>query len=561
MRNSASKSQAKEKLPIKKSSGLKKRAPQTKERRVKEKTPPINEKSYQTLFSYVPCSVLIIDKSGKILATNKQAEKCSGYPAKDLLERHISLIVKETYLVAFNALLKKCFKGTVVPTTEIEIINKQGKTTWMDFDLTPVRGHKRDALALVHLKDVTEKAALLQQLIQSERLKALGKMASGIAHNINNLLTIVLGHTRLIQSRPKDKQVLQDAINIILKSTGDGAQLVRKLQAFSRNEFNKEQFVPFDINYIIRESIEFIKPRWKHEAQFHNVRYNIKYNNMSDVVLVSGNPSELREVFVNIINNALDAMPKGGELLFSTKTYGSKALISIADSGIGIPKKLCKKVFDPFFTTKYGKGLGLGMSTAYGVITEHKGTISVKSIVGKGSEFTIKIPLTSKAVAREGKPAAAPVSGAKTANVLVIDDEKEICIIVTRILTGVGHTVFTSHTGKEGIWLFKNNHFDLVLTDLTMPEMSGLEVARTIYNLESKKKHKTPIVIFTGWGDTLKPSKLANTGVSMVISKPLDNDQLLNIVSHTVQFSEKKSSSKKGKQRGLSSLDDLRKQT
>ncbi|MGR3311225.1 MAG: hybrid sensor histidine kinase/response regulator [Candidatus Brocadiales bacterium] len=493
------------------------------------------EKKYQTLFDSAPDLMLMINKSGKILVVNKQVEKTIGYPAKDLLKKHMSLIIKEAYLAVFDALLKKCFKGTA-PTTEIEILNKQGKPIWMDLDIAPIKDHGRDARVLVHLRDATEKEALLQQLIQSERLKALGKMTSGVAHNINNLLTIVLGHIRLLQSRPKDKQVLQDAINIISKCAWDGAQLINKLQTFSsKNKCHREKFIPVDINYIIRESIEFVKPRWKHEAQFHDIRYDIKYNNLTDVVLVSGNPGEFREVFVNIINNALDAMPEGGKLSFSTKTNGSKAIISVADSGIGIPEELCEEVFNPFFTTKYGKGIGLGLSTAYAIIARHRGSISVKSILGKGSVFTIKLPIVT-AAGREEKFDTAPGDAIRAATVLIIDDEEEICRIVAKILTGAGHRVFTALNGKDGIEIFKNNRIDLFFVDLTMPDMSGWEVARTINNLESKKKHKTPMVIFTGWGDTLEPSKLAKTGVSMVVSKPLDNNQLLNIVKQTVQF-------------------------
>ncbi len=390
------------------------------------------------------------------------------------------------------------------------------------------------------IRSVTKRSALLEPLIQSERLKAIGEMALGVAHNINNILTIVLGHIRLLQSRPEDKQVLQDAINIISRSAWDGAQLVRKLQVFSGKNNQKENFEPVNINNVIKESIEFTKTRWHDEAQFHNVRYNIRYYNLTDVVLVPGNPCELREVFVNIINNALDAMPEGGELSFSTKMNGSGVLISIADTGVGIPEGLYKKVFEPFFTTKHGRGMGIGLSTAHAIIAEHKGNINVKSILGKGSEFTIKLPITSN----QGRDAmhrvsTIPMDGTKAANVLVIDDEKEICIIVTKILTGAGHKVFTAQTGKGGIEIFKNNHIDLVLIDLTMPDMSGWEVARSIHNLELRKRYKTPMAIFTGWGDTLEPAKLAKTGVKMVISKPLDNNQLLNIVRQTVQHENK----------------------
>lgn len=405
-----------------------------------------------------------------------------------------------------------------------------------DYITTPINCEELN----ITIHRALEKSALLQQLIQSERLKTLGEMASGIAHNINNVLTIVLGHIRLLQSSPEDKQVLQDATNIISKSAWDGAQSIKTLQAFSGFSHHKGRSIPVDINYIIRESVEFTKPRWKDEAQFHNVRYNIRYNNLTSPVLIPGNPGELREVFVNIINNALDAMPEGGELSFSTEMNGSKVLISVADSGAGIPEELCDKVFEPFFTTKRnGGGVGLGLSTANTIITEHKGTISVKSAVGKGSKFTIKLPIIPKA-GTEKRFVSALAHSARTATVLVIDDEKEICTIVAKILASAGHRVFTAQTGKDGIEIFKNNYIDLVLVDLTMPDISGWEVAKAIHALESKKRHKTPIAIFTGWGDTIEPSKLAKTGVNVVISKPLDNNHLLNIVRQTTQIRARK---------------------
>ncbi|MBI4007402.1 MAG: response regulator [Planctomycetes bacterium] len=509
-----------------------------------EKDPQIKtmERLHRTLYDNAPVLLFVIDTSGKILDVNKRVENVLGYHAKDLLEKHISLIIKKNHRVAFRDFMRERFnRAAPAAGIELEILNKRGNPILTNLELTPVSDSNWGTVALVHLSDATERSALLQQLIQSERLKAVGEMASGIAHNINNILTIVLGHIRLIQSRPEDKQVLQDAIKIISKSAWDGAQLVRKLQSFSRVHRPLERLVPVDINYIVRESIEFTKLRWKDEAQFHGVHYNIKCHSLTGAVLVPGNASELREVFVNIINNAIDAMPEGGELSFSTKLNGNKVLVSVADSGCGINEKHCKKLFEPFFTTKYGKGTGLGLSTVLAVLTEHKGTIKVKSVVGKGSKFIIKLPVLSSQgrdtmfatanlpQARHCAPTI-PIDGTKAANVLVIDDEEGICNIIAKFLRSTGHSVSTALTGKEGIRIFKSGQFDLVLCDLTMPDMSGWEVARAIHNLESQRVHKTPIVIFTGWGDTFDPAMLAKTGVKMVISKPLDNNQLLDMV-------------------------------
>jgi CheY-like chemotaxis protein len=244
---------------------------------------------------------------------------------------------------------------------------------------------------------------------------------------------------------------------------------------------------------------------------------------------VSGNASELREVFTNMIFNAIEAMPEGGKIEVRTFNKRREVFIQISDTGIGITEEVRKKIFEPFFTTKPFTNTGLGLSMSYGIVKRFGGEIEVESKVGLGTTFTIILPIGGEE--REEVISPSNIKKGRKARILVIDDEEFVRSVLSRTLAQVNHQVTLAEDGEKGIQLFKEGKFDMVLTDLGMPGMSGWEVCRMI----KKINPHTPVGMITGWGMEMSRSKMEEYGLDFFISKPFDFNQILNVVAETME--------------------------
>jgi CheY-like chemotaxis protein/anti-sigma regulatory factor (Ser/Thr protein kinase) len=319
-------------------------------------------------------------------------------------------------------------------------------------------------------------------------------------------------------------------LEIIERASSDGAETVRRIQEFSRKRSDDKEFAKIDINQLIENSLEFTSVRWKDEVESKNIKINIE-KELSSLPSTSGSAAELREVFTNIINNAVDAMPQGGTIYIKTATEDNLISIEIKDTGVGISEDIKHRIFDPFFTTKGVHSTGLGMSTSYGIINRHKGTILVDSTEGKGTAFTIKLPIAGTLQGAEEKTKTA-LQDKKEAAILVIEDEEDVRTLLADILTEGGHHVVTASDGSRGIELFKENDFDLVFTDLGMPGVSGWQVAETIKNINNK----TPVAVITGWNVELNKKEMKERGVNFIAHKPFEVNHILNLVSEGMEL-------------------------
>jgi signal transduction histidine kinase/ActR/RegA family two-component response regulator len=376
-----------------------------------------------------------------------------------------------------------------------------------------------------------------ENLIKVEKMKALGELTAGIAHDFNNVLAAILGRVQLLskqfkplkgkQEKRKSMRGLKAALEVIEKASLDGAETVRRIQEFSRRRADDKDFTKVDIKEIIEDALEFTKVRWKGEVESKGIQIKIK-KELPPLTPINGSPSELREVFTNLINNAIDAMPQGGTIRIESFMDDSIAVIRISDTGKGIPKDITDRIFDPFFTTKDVKSTGLGLSVSYGIINRHRGTITVDSVEGEGTTFTIKFPIakkTGKGKAKEEK--IIPINRKqKKASILVIEDEEDVRELLRDILKDAGHRVEVANDGSEGIEIFKKNKFDLVFTDLGMPVMSGWEVAEKVKSINEK----VPVALITGWNVKLDGSEMNDSGINLVIQKPFKMEQILNLV-------------------------------
>jgi CheY-like chemotaxis protein len=229
-------------------------------------------------------------------------------------------------------------------------------------------------------------------------------------------------------------------------------------------------------------------------------------------------------VYTNLILNAVDAMPDGGDLMLRCSATGGRVRSEVEDTGSGMPEETRRHLFDPFFTTKGHSGTGLGMSVAYGIVTRHDGTIEVASRLGAGTRFSIEFPACAAGVEVEQVDVAAKPRQTSVGRILVIDDEAPIAQLLEDALGGVGHTVEIAGSGREGLDLAARSEFDLVMTDLGMPDMSGWEVATKIRS----ERPDTPVILVTGWGSTLSPEDVQRCGISAVVHKPFEIQEVID---------------------------------
>ncbi len=367
-----------------------------------------------------------------------------------------------------------------------------------------------------------------EQLIQSEKLRALGEMAGGVAHDFNNLLGAILGRAQLLLLSTQEKET-KKGLSVIEKAALDGAETVRRIQEFTRLRTD-ENFKLLDLNEILMESLEITKHKWKDEAQKKGILIQVETDLNQNLAPVAGNPSELREVFVNMILNSVDAMTKGGTLKISSQINENHILASITDTGIGMSEAVKRKVFDPFFTTKGPKGNGLGMSLAYGIIVRHSGKILIESQEGEGTTFTVRLP---KRKFDELKIIKEKISGEnQSENILIIDDEPAIRDLLCDLIQSKGHQAMAVDNSLKGIELFKKGEFGIVFTDLSMPEMSGWEVVEQLKALEPE----AVIVMVIGWGTQVDNKKIKANSVDLLMDKPLEVKKFFEILNQALKI-------------------------
>lgn len=384
------------------------------------------------------------------------------------------------------------------------------------------------------LKAALEKVETSQQrIIQGERLRALGELAGGVAHDFNNVLAVIVGRAQLLLQQV-DEPGLKRQLQVIEKVALDGARTVKRIQEFTRLRLAKP-FQPVDMNRVVEEVVEITRSRWKDEAQAKNVHYDVMAETPHPVPAVLGEASELSEALVNIVLNALDAMPQGGRITIRTGVEGERVFVAVADTGIGMTEEVGRRVFDPFFTTKVARGSGLGLSVVYGIVKRHGGEIDVRSRVGEGSTFTVRLPVGRKIP--EAPPGAPPSQPCRPAKILVIDDEEEVRNLLVDLLAGQGHAVVPCPDGQSGLARFREGRFDLVITDLGMPGMSGWEVARAIKH----GRRETPVALITGWSEQIDPEDAKEKGADFLVAKPFKVREVSAVVAQALLRAERTS--------------------
>ncbi len=387
-------------------------------------------------------------------------------------------------------------------------------------------------------KEVADRNRAEELLLHTERLKAVGELASGTAHNFNNLLQIVMSGARLalMNLESGNPTKVKKAVEQILESAEFGSETVRRLQSFAsiRNESASTQDSLFDLGEVVRPAAELAKPWWKTHPEKHGIKIDLNLNLKSGCPIVA-KKHEIFEVVVNLIKNAAEALPQGGLIEVNSDVCQDEVVLKVRDTGIGIPSHMLDKVFIPFFTTKVTAGAGLGLASSQAIVKSHGGYISVESVEGRGSTFTVCLPKSSHL------PAAPPpdcrTEGPKPLRILVIDDVDAILTLLADALREFNHVVYTAASGEAGIKVFKSEPVDLVICDLGMPCMTGWEVSKQIKEIcKNRGSLKTPFILLTGWGDQIRETeKMSESGVNRILAKPVDLPQLLETIRSLVQ--------------------------
>ena len=357
--------------------------------------------------------------------------------------------------------------------------------------------------------------AAQQQLVKQERLRALGMMASGVAHDFNNALTMVLGHGALLYPFfEKDAPAAEcEKFQNLMAAAEDASHVVTRLRDFYRPADQDELRVPVDVNLSIQQAIVLTAPRWRDKCRANGIVLEVE-TDFTDVPHFVGHPPEFREILTNLIFNAIDAMPAGGKLRFSTTSSDGLIYVSVTDTGIGMSEEEASRCLEPFFTTKGELGTGLGLAAVYGFVQRYGGSLGIDTRRGQGTTFNIVLPASGEMLL----PAQVlPASTERSLRVLVVDDQEIIRNIISEMLRAEGHTASPVADGLAVLEALKSGSWDLVISDQSMPGMTGVQIAAEAMAAGIAVR----FILLTGFGDEMRAKGGTPLGVDLLLSKPL----------------------------------------
>ncbi len=488
-----------------------------------------SEEKYRALLETTDTGFCILDSQGIIMDANSEYVRLAGHSTlAEIMGRNVIEWTAEHDLEKNAEEVKKCRQQGFVRNLEIDYVDKHGKTTPVEIDASVIQTDKGQRI-LTLCRDITEKKRLQEQLIQSEKLAAVGTLAYGIAHEFNNILAGMMANAEL-GLISKEHEQIKECFEIIVDNSHRASSITNNLLAFARHKDARKELVD------ITEPLKSVLAITHRELEKNNIEIIEKFKPVPKIYC---DPGQFSEVFLNMITNARDAMhPKGGTLTIQVESAGDCIRIIFKDTGCGIPEEIKGKIFEPFVTTKgaLGRsevpGTGLGLFLTYGIINGYKGKIEVETKVGKGTKFSIIIPIS------ENQPPEllldtrieSSKETEKKLKILLVDDEKAITLGLKKFLESKGHKVSTSLRAKEGLEIFRKGRFDLVLSDITIPDMDGIELIKKV----KEKDPQAKIIVITGHLQKEKEEKARQAGADEVLIKPFRNELLYQTISKVV---------------------------
>jgi PAS domain S-box-containing protein len=470
-------------------------------------------------------NIAATNPEGRLMWINSAGAAMCGYPKEALIGRHFHDLIEESERPAAEERFRRTLAGEP-QTVELRLLRGDGEIRYTLTDSTPLVTDGRTTGVLTITRDVTQQRLERERAGQADKLRALGQLASGVAHDFNNALAAILGRAQLLRRTAEGDERLTRGLDIILTAADDAAATVRRIRSFAR-QLPGEGRTEVCVVELLRDAVEITRTRWENDARARGLRYDVTVEG-DRALHTHGNASELREVFVNLVVNAIDAMPAGGRLDISCRRRGERLCLLFTDIGTGMDEGTRVRIFEPFFTTKGVHGTGLGLFVSYGIVEHHGGHISAASQPGQGTTFTIDLPHAESARPKP-HPHAAPNKGsgpARPLSVLVVDDEEHVRETLAEMVEVLGHTCTRADGGRAALAALDKNEFDLVFTDLSMPEMDGWEVARAV----RRRSPRTRIAVVTGYGRDAARTQ-GDAPADIVIGKPFDFEQVEEVLT------------------------------
>ena len=487
-----------------------------------------SENKYRTVLEANPDSVIVYDKTGKVTYLNPTFTNVFGWTLEECLGKKMDMFIPEKDRSETHEMIKKLLAGENLLAIQTHQNTKSG-------DVIPVSissaifydSEYQPAGSVVNLRDIREQKKLETQIHQAQKMEAIGTLAGGIAHDYNNLLMAILGNTSLMAFDLRSDHPHYERLKNIEKYVQSGADLTKQLLGLAKG--GKYEVKPIDINDVMRKSSEMFN-RTKKEIRIHS-------NYQKDLWRVEADTSQIEQVLLNLYVNASQAMPEGGELYLQTENVtlddsytrylslkgGNYVKISVTDTGTGMDDNIKKRIFDPFFTTKdIGRGTGLGLASAYGIVKNHRGIINVYSEIDKGSAFNIFLPASTKEVKQDMLMNQKSLKG--TGTILLVDDEDMIIDVCSQILASLGYMPLLARSGKEAIDVYQRNRdrIVMVILDMIMPGMGGGETYDRLKKIDSEIR----VLLSSGYSLDGQASEIIDRGCNGFIQKPFNVIQL-----------------------------------
>ena len=357
-------------------------------------------------------------------------------------------------------------------------------------------------------------------LIQQERLRALGQMASGITHDINNAISPISLYTEALLEREPLSEKARGYLTMISRAIDDVAQTVGRMREFYRPREDELQLADVDLNPLVQQVVDLTRARWNDLAQQRGVMIELETDLAPDLGIIRGAENEIRDALTNLIFNAVDALPEGGRIDIRTRHVGSAVQLEVSDSGVGMDEDTRRRCLEPFFTTKGDRGTGLGLAMVYGMAKRHSAGLEIDSALGKGSAFRLNFRTGSSVAASSGRHPM-PQFASRSLRVLLVDDDPALLESLRSALQDEGHKVTTSDGGQAGIDAFheaqkRGKPFDILITDLGMPYVDGRQVVASVRGMSPG----TPIILLTGWGQHVAHDQERPPQVDRLLGKP-----------------------------------------
>ena len=498
------------------------------ERIVDERTKRLqrSEQVLRTLFENANDGIVIMDREGNIIRDNPRAREIHGY--ETLVGRNVRTLEVDKDLTKWRERMERLLAGESL-VFETEHYRKDGTKVSLEVSSRAIEIEGEKYIQSFY-RDITERKRLQAQLLHSQKMESIGILAGGIAHDFNNLLTSIRGYADLLLMDEGLDEKVAEKVKQIEISARSASQLVSKLLNFARRK--EMEIVPFDLNRVVEDTLTMV-------SRMIPKNVAVKKELSEPLTSIEGDVSQIEQVLLNLILNAVDAMPEGGEITIRTQEIslpdrrrylvhlppGRYVHLSVADTGVGIPQEHLPHIFEPFYTTKErGKGTGLGLAMVYGIVKEHKGEITVESKVGEGTVFDIYLPVSEKkaiSMSEEGEVRVPPpVEGRR---ILVIDDEVAVLKLIKEILERSGYEVVATADPLQGVeTLERERHgIDLLITDMIMPKMDGGKVAKRAKEINPQIK----VIAITGYRDEIE-----DVPVDGFLRKPFETGKLLSMV-------------------------------